>query len=212
MRASTWIKPRHLQGRELTYPQKNSVVSRPREPGSQATAAPEGGRQGGLAGLVSRRKCPRPAPNGRSPGGEGPGRAPGGEAAPHARQPWSRRVTREQMGSWQESCPRGPKESASSASCPALTLCSFSSPSPCLQAQEGSSQVPQPAPRPLIDSLSALPLLPAPSHPWAFAQAVMGRLHQVPALCPWASHSLQGLKSPFVVEQPLPALCEEPRR
>lgn len=34
---------------------------------------------------------------------------------------------------------------------------------------------------------------PSPSHPWAFAQAVIGRFHQVLAARPWASHSPQGL-------------------
>ena len=55
----------------------------------------------------------------------------------------------------------------------------------------------------LIDSPATSPS--SPLHPWAFAQAAIERFHKVPASYPWACHSPQGLKSPFVVWQ-LPGL------
>lgn len=182
----------------LTYCQKNSSISVPREAGSESTAVLEGSSQGGLQALSPGGSVPtllqmlfqmkraqavfpgvkQPQPKGKSPSLLGRSRLGNG---------------------WKNGIPEGLKDSASSAFSPAQTFPHLPVTLTWLQARGWGVGSSGPTGSPLTaysDSLPTLPLLLAPLHPWAFAQAVIRRLHQVLAACLWSS---QGLESPFVV-------------
>ena len=109
---------------------------------------------------------------------------------------WRRRVTREWMELLARVLPTGTE-----GFCPQPPLWlrsphTFPSPSHDFSFRAGGGpKISEPAPTPNTN----LSLLPSPPHPRAFAQAVMGRFHQVLAVCPWTSHSLPGLRSSLVV-------------
>lgn len=98
------------------------------------------------------------------------------------------KVPRERRGSWHE---------AEGFSVPCLLSCSdpslASHQPPMAFRLAGGPQVLQPCPCLPLWTLLSPDLSPHSPHPWASARAVMGRLHQVLAACPWASHSLQGV-------------------
>lgn len=157
--------------------QKNSSIPRPREASSRCTAVLEGSRQGGLprpylqkamsppcSKCLSRRSWPKQSPS--EPEGKSPGK--GGALGTRL------------------------KDSPSPASSPAQILLWLPISLPWPSGWRGASS---PATLPLSASVTLLSpdLSPHSPHPWAFARAVMGRLHQVLAACPWASYSLQGV-------------------
>ena len=170
------------------------------------TAVPAAAAGDACLGLISRRGPPHPVPNACPEGwGQAESQGRGSPTSPARKRVFPPSRPRpggggEPLGDgWgsQHVCfPRGPSSSVPSliSGWDPLTSCCYR----CMSSASrvgGSPKVSQPDSAPETH----LSLLPTPSHPRAFAQAVMGRFRQVPAMCPWRGYSLLGLRSLLVI-------------